>query len=116
MNIVMDITYFCVTVNTPPFSSDTEYEIGNYINEDIAKKVWSFLYQVNDYKNMEIKIKKYLSQCIICNAGIRLKDTPKGCITMICEKLNRKEYLRLINIDIPKNDDIGEIRYLNLDI
>jgi len=39
MNINMDITYFCVTVNTAPFSSDTEYEIGNYINKDIATKV-----------------------------------------------------------------------------
>ena|SRR5436190_19656523 len=104
MNIAMDITYFNVTVNTASFSSDTEYEIGNYVNKDLAMKVWHFLSQVNDNKNIEIKIKEYMSQCIICNAGIRLKDTPKGRITMITEKLDRKEYLRLINIDIPIND------------
>jgi hypothetical protein len=114
MNITMNITYFCVTVNTPPFSSDTEHEIGNYINKDLAMKVWYFLNQVNDYKNMEIKIKEYIGQCIICNAGIRLKDTPKGRITMITEKLDKKEYLRLINIDIPINNSL--IRYLNIEL
>ncbi len=112
MDLNMDINYFCVTINTAPFSSDTERTIGNYINKDLALKVWHFLYQVNDDKNIEIKIKEYVAQFVICNAGIRLKDTPKGCITMICDKLDRKEYLRLINIEIPQNDFI--IQHLNI--
>jgi len=62
---------------------------------------------------MEIKIKEYMSQCIICNADIRLKDTPKERITIISEKLDRKEYLRLINIEIPINDIT--IHYLNIE-
>lgn len=103
MDLNMDINYFCVTLNTAPFSSDTEYEIGNYINKELAMKVWYFLYEINDNKNIEIKIKEYVSRFVICNAGIRLKDTPKGRITMICDKLDRKEYLRLINIKIPDN-------------
>ena len=109
----MNITYFNITVNTAPFSSDTEYEIGNYINKEIAMEVWHFLHKVNDNKNIEIRIKEYIGECIVCKAGIRLKTTPKGCITMIYEKLDRKEYLRLINIDIPIND--VEIQHLNIE-
>jgi uncharacterized protein YwlG (UPF0340 family) len=86
----MNTEYYCVTVNGAPFSSDTEYEAGNYSNIDLAIKIWRFLLEINDDKNIEIKIKK----CIVCN-----KD-----IIMIQEKLDRKEYLRLINIDIPIND------------
>jgi hypothetical protein len=44
----MDIKYFNVTMNTAPFSSDTERDIGNYINKDIAMKVGHFLNEVND--------------------------------------------------------------------
>jgi len=67
-------------------------------------KVWHFLHDVNDNKNINIEIKEYVDECIICNACIRLKNIPNGCITMICDKLDRKEYLRLININIIEND------------
>ncbi len=110
----MDLKYFNVTVNTAPFSSDSEREVGNYINKDLATKVWHFLYQVNDNKNIEIRIREYVDKCVVCNSGIRLEDTPNGRITMINDKLDRKEYLRLINIDIPKND--FTVRYLNIEL
>lgn len=109
----MDIKYYFVTVTTP-FSSGKEYEVGCYINNDIAIKVWHFLQQVNDYKNIEIKIKEYAGQCIVCDAGIRLRDTPNGRITMINHKLDRKEYLRLINIPIHEDNAIDT--YLNIDL
>lgn len=100
----MDIRYYRVTVNAAPFESNTEYEIGCYINNELAKKVWDFLYQVNDNKNIEIKIRQYVGKCDISNTIISLINIPKGFSTIIHDKLDRKEYLRLININIPENN------------
>lgn len=93
------MNYYCVTLNT--FDGTVkEREIGCYINKDIARKVWDFMHEINN-GNFEIKIKEYKDECVRCDAGLRLKNIYNGRIVMICEKLDRKEYVRLINIEIP---------------
>ena len=44
-----------------------------------------------------ITIQKYQGEVIECPAGLRLKETPMGRITMIIKDLNREEYQHLVD-------------------
>jgi hypothetical protein len=97
----MEIKYFLVTLNTSPFARENEQQIGCYINNNLATKVWHFLREVNDNKNIEIKINEYVGKYVIFDDGsIRLLSGG----TILHDKLDRKEYLRLINIEVPRTD------------
>lgn len=93
----IEIKYVLVTLNTVPFATESKREVGYYLNKHLAQKVWRFLHDVSDNKNMEIIFEEYVDKCIYSNDGsIRLQHNNK----VICDKLDRKEYLRLINIEI----------------
>jgi hypothetical protein len=93
----MDV-FYCVTIVTSPFTHDNIQVIGCYTTNALALKVVSFIREIITNNNVDIKITQYQAETIYCDAGIRLKDTSKGCITMIYDKVDRKEYIRLLKI------------------
>lgn len=93
-------TYYVVTLSNPCTNNPVR-EIGYYTSKQLAIDVWYFMHKVNDnHINFEIKIDNYSAEFVYCPAGIRLKDTPNGKITMLCDKLTREEYVRLMNINV----------------
>lgn len=80
---------------------DGEREVGCYTTKDLAMKVWHFLNEISDNKNLEIRIKPYTDKCYLFDdKSIRLRSNG----SIIHDKLDRAEYLRLINFDIPQTD------------
>jgi hypothetical protein len=89
-----------------PFEYDSEKIIGYYKSKQLASKVWHFLNQVNDFPNVEIKIHEYSGEYTRAENGeIRLQRG--GAI--IIDKLDKKEYLRLINIDMSYKIDATKV-------
>jgi len=102
-------TFYCVTGKTAPWSSEMEQTVGYYSNEQTAHKVAKFVREINMPElpgGIDVDVQKYQGEVIRCPAGLRLKDTSKGCIIMINEELNREEYQRLVNskfqINVPE--------------
>lgn len=97
----METDYVLVTLSTTPFTSEMEKVVGCYKNKELARKVFNFLHENSENKNLEIKFRDYRDKCHIFDDGsIRLQSNG----SVIHNKLDRKEYLRLVNFDIPQTD------------
>lgn len=87
--------YFRVTAD---FAGGERHYIGSYLNERLSKLVLTIIdsfgeanAEIRKAGGLNIRIQEYADETIKCPAGIRLKDTPRGRITMIETNLSSKE-------------------------
>lgn len=95
----IESNYFAITVNMSPFTFGKEKEIGCYSSEILANRVADFVRDVFCNRvngGIDFNIISYKGQLMCTNAGLRLADTPNGCLTMIEESWNSKMVLSLL--------------------
>ena len=90
MNI--ESIFYAVTIKTFPFTETKE--IGCYSAENTAIEVSNFVrnaFQCHVSCGIDVFCREYKGTIIRTNAGLRLKDTPMGCLTMIIEAFTQRE-------------------------
>ena len=90
--------FYCVTITRSPFTRDNIQQVGCYTTNQLALKVVNFIRDIISDNNVDIKITEYQDEILYCEGGIRLKAAPNGGITMIYDKIDRKEYVKLLDI------------------
>ncbi|MEM1283621.1 MAG: hypothetical protein AAGG81_08715 [Chlamydiota bacterium] len=98
--VVVNSEYYAVSMNIFPFKYGEEQEIGCYLTEYAAKSIERIvrsIFQNNVSGGIDLFIRKYEGRIRKTSAGLRLDETPNGCITMIYDKVSHAEVKRILH-------------------
>ncbi len=96
--VTLNMSYYAVTVNISPF--EEAKEVGFYLTKGTAERVAKFIREVFEQKvsgGIDIGIRAYEDEMINTVMGLRLKQTPKGAITTICQTFSQNETARILS-------------------
>ncbi len=91
--------YYTVTVHTSPFEYGKEREIVSYSRRDLADVTVGFVRKLFQHRvngGIDIRVRDCQGEFVETPSGLRLKDMPKGKITMINESWDVEEAKSLL--------------------
>lgn len=98
---MITMTYYRVYGKTTPFTTEMEQTVGCYTNKQTAEKVANLIREINMNElpaGIDVYCDLYKGNVERISEGYCIKDQHTGCIRLILEKLDRKEYQRLVNL------------------